>query len=78
MPVGPSSAEEHVRATAGALQDGVRQVLPQQPQVRVHHQQPRKVLHGQLHVQRSPLFCAPGLVKFVPAVARLSCLALPE
>ena len=29
------------------------------------------------HVQRSPLFCAPGLVKFVPAVARLFCLALP-
>ena len=28
-------------------------------------------------VQRSPLFCAPGLVKFVPAVARLFCLALP-
>ena len=28
-------------------------------------------------VQRSPLLCAPGLVKFVPAVARLSCLALP-
>ena len=27
-------------------------------------------------VQRS-LFCAPGLVKFVPAVARLFCLALP-
>ena len=30
-----------------------------------------------LHLQRSPLFCAPGLVKFVPAVARLFCLALP-
>ena len=29
------------------------------------------------HLQRSPLFCAPGLVKFVPAVARLFCLALP-
>ena len=29
------------------------------------------------HVQRSPLFCPPGLVKFVPAVARLFCLALP-
>ena len=28
-------------------------------------------------IQRSPLFCAPGLVKFVPAVARLFCLALP-
>ena len=28
-------------------------------------------------VQRSPLFCAPGLVKFVPAVARPFCLALP-
>ena len=28
-------------------------------------------------VQRSPLFCAPGLVKFIPAVARLFCLALP-
>ena len=28
-------------------------------------------------LQRSPLFCAPGLVKFVPAVARLFCLALP-
>ena len=28
-------------------------------------------------VQRSPLFCAPGLVKFVTAVARLFCLALP-
>ena len=29
-------------------------------------------------LQRSPLLCAPGLVKFVPAVARLFCLALPE
>ena len=28
-------------------------------------------------IQRSPLFYAPGLVKFVPAVARLFCLALP-
>ena len=28
-------------------------------------------------IQRSPLLCAPGLVKFVPAVARLFCLALP-
>ena len=28
-------------------------------------------------LQRSPLFCAPGLVKFVPAVTRLFCLALP-
>ena len=28
-------------------------------------------------VRRSPLLCAPGLVKFVPAVARLICLALP-
>ena len=28
-------------------------------------------------VQRSALFCAPGLVKFVAAVARLFCLALP-
>ena len=28
-------------------------------------------------VQRSPLLCAPGLVKFVPAVAYLLCLALP-
>ena len=28
-------------------------------------------------VQRSPLFCAPDLVKFVPAVARLFCPALP-
>ena len=28
-------------------------------------------------VQRSPLFYAPGLVKFVPDVARLICLALP-
>ena len=28
-------------------------------------------------LQRSPLFCAPSLVKFVPAVARLFCLALP-
>ena len=27
-------------------------------------------------VQRSPLLCAPGLVKFVPAVARLFSLAL--
>ena len=25
----------------------------------------------------SGVFCAPGLVKFVPAVARLFCLALP-
>ena len=33
---------------------------------------------GSMEVQRSPSFCAPGLVKFVPAVARLSCLALPE
>ena len=30
-----------------------------------------------IYVQRSPLFCAPGLVKYVPAVARLFCLALP-
>ena len=29
-----------------------------------------------LSVQRSPLSCAPGLVKYVPAVARLFCLAL--
>ena len=29
------------------------------------------------NVQRSPLFCAPGLVKFVPAVAYHFCLALP-
>ena len=28
-------------------------------------------------VQRSPLLCAPGLVKFTPAVAYLLCLALP-
>ena len=28
-------------------------------------------------IQRSPLLCTPGLVKFVPAVARLFCLALP-
>ena len=28
-------------------------------------------------MQRSPLLCAPGLVKFAPAVARLVCLALP-
>ena len=28
-------------------------------------------------LQRSPLFCAPGLVKFVPTVARLFCLAVP-
>ena len=28
-------------------------------------------------VQRTPLLCAPGLVKFVPAVARLFHLALP-
>ena len=28
-------------------------------------------------IQRSPLLCAPGLVKFVPAVNRLFCLALP-
>ena len=28
-------------------------------------------------VQRSPLLCAPGLVMFAPAVARLFCLALP-
>ena len=28
-------------------------------------------------IQRSPLFCAPGLVKFVAAVARLFRLALP-
>ena len=28
-------------------------------------------------VQRSPLFCAPSLVKLAPAVARLFCLALP-
>ena len=28
-------------------------------------------------LQRSPLFCAPGLVKFVAAVARLFRLALP-
>ena len=28
------------------------------------------------NLQRSPLFCAPGLVKFVPAVARLFCTAL--
>ena len=28
-------------------------------------------------IQRSPLFFAPGLVKIVPAVARLFCLALP-
>ena len=28
-------------------------------------------------LQRSPLFSAPGLVKFVPAEARLFCLALP-
>ena len=28
-------------------------------------------------VQISPLLCDPGLVKFVPAVARLFCLALP-
>ena len=28
-------------------------------------------------MQRSPLFCAQGLVKFVPAVARMFCLALP-
>ena len=40
----------------------------------VHHLAPSRV---SLHVQRSPLFCAPGLVKFVPAVARLFCLALP-
>ena len=30
-----------------------------------------------MQLQRSPLLCAPGLVKFVPAVARLVCLALP-
>ena len=30
-----------------------------------------------LNVQWSPLLCAPGLVKFVPAVARLFCLARP-
>ena len=29
-----------------------------------------------LVLQRSPLLCAPGLVKFVPAVARLFCPAL--
>ena len=29
------------------------------------------------NLQRSPLFCAPGLVKFVTAVATLFCLALP-
>ena len=29
------------------------------------------------YVQRSPLLCAPGLVKFVPPVPRLFCLALP-
>ena len=28
-------------------------------------------------LQRSPLLCAPGLVKFFPAVAYLLCLALP-
>ena len=28
-------------------------------------------------IQRSPWFCAPGLARFVPAVARLFCLALP-
>ena len=27
-------------------------------------------------IQKYSLFCAPGLVKFVPAVARLFCLAL--
>ena len=32
---------------------------------------------GTDQIQRSPLFCAPGLVKFVPSVARLFCLALP-
>ena len=33
---------------------------------------------GQIfELQRSPLLCAPGLVKFVPAAARLFCLALP-
>ena len=29
------------------------------------------------HVLRSPLLCAPGLVKSIPDVARLFCLALP-
>ena len=29
------------------------------------------------NLQRSPLLYAPGLVKFLPAVARLLCLALP-
>ena len=29
------------------------------------------------NLQRSPLLCAPGLVKFTPAVAYLLCLALP-
>ena len=36
-----------------------------------------KSLHRQ-PVQRSPLLCAPGLVKFVNAVARLFCFALPR
>ena len=34
-------------------------------------------LNWLLHIQRSTLSCTPGLVKFVPAVARLFCLVLP-
>ena len=30
-----------------------------------------------ISIQKFTLLCAPGLVKFVPAVARLFCLALP-
>ena len=37
----------------------------------------RQSVSDHLVVQGSTLLCAPGLVKFVPAVARLFCLALP-
>ena len=37
----------------------------------------RAVFNTAKCIQRSTLFCAPGLVTFVPAVARLFCPALP-
>ena len=42
-----------------------------------HEAQSSYPISAGVTIQRSPLFCAPGLVKFVAAVARLFRLALP-
>ena len=45
------------------------------PHMRTGFAQPQFKNRGKL--QRSPLLCTPGLVKFVLAIARLFCMALP-